>query len=285
MALASVGTAATASCRRCAASGVRPRAPSRPPPPATSATRASTSAGCSSPSQPAPNTARPRGPRSASAARAASTTASHKRAAEAGLVAVGEHVAADVEQHDEVAAQAVGRGGDAGAHRGGAGVGVDQDDRLAGQLGHPRLGEAHAAGVRRVGAGQRHRVGRGARRRRPRPAGAVPGSGSIGRALPGRCRRRRPRPARRGSARPPPARRPRRRRRRCRGTGRARDRSTRASKPVSSGADGYGVGGDRRDLLRGAVELVVGEHRRALEGQVARAAPATSGSRRTRPAP
>ena len=100
-------------------------------------------------------------------------------AAEARLVAVGEHVAADVDQHDEVAVQVVGRGGDAGAHRVGARVGIDQDDRLA-ESARPsaprRSGRRRRSGCRGRPAPPR---GRGARRRRPRPAGAVPGSGSM----------------------------------------------------------------------------------------------------------
>ena len=44
--------------------------------------------------------------------------------------------------------------------------------------------------------------------------------------------------------------------------------STQASE-AGLGQDGHGVRGDRLDLLRGALELVVREHRRALEGQVA----------------
>ena len=39
--------------------------------------------------------------------------------------------------------------------------------------------------------------------------------------------------------------------------------------PAGSSQDRHGVRGDRLDLLRRALELVVGEHRRALEGQVA----------------
>ena len=36
-----------------------------------------------------------------------------------------------------------------------------------------------------------------------------------------------------------------------------------------SGERGLGVRGDRRDLLRGAPELLVGQHGRPLEGKVA----------------
>ncbi len=78
-----------------------------------------------------------------------------ERAAQAGLVAVGEDVAADVEQDHGVAAQPAGRDGEALGHRRGARMRVDQDGRLAEQLGHPALGEAEAARARGIGPGQR----------------------------------------------------------------------------------------------------------------------------------
>ena len=77
------------------------RAPRRACP--TSSSRARTSAGVSSPSQPAPNTAPTHGVRRNAAH--ASSTASASGLARPGLVAVGEHVAADVQQDDPAAAE------------------------------------------------------------------------------------------------------------------------------------------------------------------------------------
>ena len=78
---------------------------------------------------------------------------------------MGEHVAADVHEHDEVAVQPPRGVRQAVADDVGAGIGVDEQDRLAEGFGHPRLREAHVAGPAGLGAGQRRRAVQGCGRR------------------------------------------------------------------------------------------------------------------------
>ena len=104
-----------------------------------------------------------------------------QRAAEAGLVAVGEHVAADVGQDDEVAAELRGAVGKRSRDRGRTVAGVQQQHGLTEVARHVRLREVKAAGPCRVGPGERdvlvERLGRAqradparARQRVDRPA-------------------------------------------------------------------------------------------------------------------
>jgi hypothetical protein len=81
-----------------------------------------------------------------------------QRAGQAGLVAVGEDVAADVEQDDDIASQL--RGGVVEVARHGARpwVGVDQQDGAPEDAGHAALGEAEAAGARGLGPGEPDRL-------------------------------------------------------------------------------------------------------------------------------
>ena len=83
-----------------------------------------------------------------------------ERAGQARLVAVGERVAAHVDEDDEVAAQLARAASQAGRDRRRPAGGVHEHGLLAEQLRHARLGEAHAA-----------RRARGWPRRRPSTAG------------------------------------------------------------------------------------------------------------------
>ena len=68
-----------------------------------------------------------------------------QRAAQAGLVALGQDVAADVDEHRQVAAQRRDRVAQALGDRRGSAVDVDQHRRAAQVRGHPRLREEHVA--------------------------------------------------------------------------------------------------------------------------------------------
>jgi hypothetical protein len=68
-----------------------------------------------------------------------------ERAGKPGLVAVGECVAAHVHEHQEVAAEALSGQAEALGQRGRTLVHVHEHRRLAEELGHPGLREAHAA--------------------------------------------------------------------------------------------------------------------------------------------
>lgn len=68
---------------------------------------------------------------------------------------VREHVAADVDEHDEVAVEVGGGGREAVGDDGRAGVGVDEHDERAEQGRHVRLREQEAAGAGGLGAGER----------------------------------------------------------------------------------------------------------------------------------
>ena len=74
-------------------------------------------------------------------------------------MAVSERVATHVDEHERVGPETAQGGLEAGDHRAGPPGGVDEQRRLAGQLGRARLGEAHAA---------RGDVGARARQRRAR---------------------------------------------------------------------------------------------------------------------
>src|SRR3954449_4221803 len=278
-ALASVGTAATAVSTRCAASGVRPHAPSHPPAAATSAKRARTSSGVSSPSQPVPKTPRTTGTRRASPGAAASTTASHS-----GLPRPGSSPWASTSPPTSTKTTR--------SHsRCAAAVAMPCSIAAGPPLTSSRTTVSSSASASRVSAKRtplRVRVRGPARataasRRSASSTSASdrgPGSGSTAERShvvpPTTASRPRPRTSSAVASAPttsPPPPMPRHRTR--------RERSTRASKPVrsESDADRDRVGGDRGDLLGRAVELVVGEHRRALERQLAlqleaRAAPA-----------
>ena len=80
-----------------------------------------------------------------------------QRARQARLVAVREHVAADVEQHDEVEPRCVAAAATPAAAPAGPPLGSTSTRRRAEQLGHAGLGEAEAAGP--VVSGPRERGG------------------------------------------------------------------------------------------------------------------------------
>jgi hypothetical protein len=72
-------------------------------------------------------------------------------------VTVGEHVAADVEEDDEVAVEPIGGLGDPVGHGARTGVHVHEHGRLAEQAGHARLAEHHASRAHaRVRAREEH---------------------------------------------------------------------------------------------------------------------------------
>lgn len=78
-----------------------------------------------------------------------------ERTGERRLVAVGEHVAADVDEQDPVAAEVVGGGRQSVGDDRRTRVRVDQDGVGAEVRGDPRLGEEHAGGRPGGGAGER----------------------------------------------------------------------------------------------------------------------------------
>src|SRR4051794_4927917 len=266
-ALASVGTSATAPSSRSTASGVRPQAPRSPPAAATSAIRSDTSAGRSSPSQPGPKTTPTQG--SARCRAAASSTASHS-----GLARPGSSPCASTSPPTSTSATASQPSRSAAAARPSATPGA------------PPCGSMRTTGSPRKRAMCDSAKWNGPGPRVPGPASAAhapsrswrsstssrrrgPGWGSIGR---------------RSQVTPPT----------CACSPAARARSAVASAPTTSppppmptdstdvaaakkgwcGALGVGGGaapvGDAGDLLRGALELLVGEHGGALEGEVAR---------------
>ena len=232
--------------------------------------------GVSSPSQPAPKTAPSTGMPAAASAAAASSTASAS-----GLPSPGSSPWASTSpptsssttrsQPRRAAAAAM-----PAATAAGPGVGSTSTVGSPSSSATRGLGEADAAGAACVAA----------RRARPRDAGARrpasssrrrgPGSGSTDAALPGQAADRAGRAVGARTARARRGRRRRPRRRRCPGTGRAAASASWAMAGRGRRGAGpdqrRGAGGlaDRGDLLGGALELVVREHRRALEGQVAR---------------
>src|SRR5829696_5094059 len=263
-ALASVGTSATAASSRSASAGVRPQAPSRPPAAATSATRASTSSVVSSPSQPTPKTAPTAGVRMWTAA--ASRTASHS-----GLASPGSSPWPKTSPPTSTSATR--------SHSSAAAAASSPRATARG----PSLGSTST-----VGSPSTRAMCASAKRKPPGPlvsgpasatepsSGSAcsisasrrgPGIGSIGR----RSQVTPPTRALSPAARAAPA------------TPRAPTTSPPPPMPMQStrraaakNGCGSGVGrravgvGDRRDLLGGAVELLVREHRGALERQVAR---------------
>ncbi len=96
-----------------------------------------------------------------------------ERAGEARLVAVAEHVAADVDQRHELAAERLGGGVERLRHEPRAGVRVHEQHGLAGHARHVRLGEQEAARPARGGRGERgrgvQRLGAGQLVEAPRP--------------------------------------------------------------------------------------------------------------------
>ena len=265
---------------RSTASGVRPQvaeqAAARPRP---RRARSSTSAGRSSPSQPAPNTAPHARARGHARAPRRAARRRHSGLASAGLVAVGEHVAADVDAARRGRSPARGgRVGEAGGDRGGP-PGWGRRARSARRAARPcrtrRSGSRRARACpgpasatpssQRLGAGRPRRgaAGRGA----GRSAGAPRSCRRATRLEPGvaaRCsaaaeraddvaaaadadgRGRAAAPADRAAASSV---------RRAPGARDERRRCPRRSRAISS---------------RRALELVVGEHRGALEREVAR---------------
>src|SRR4051794_21107682 len=266
-ALASVGTSATAASRRSTSSGVRPQAPSSPPAAATSAIRSDTSAGRSSPSQPGPKTTPTQG--RARCRAAASSTASHS-----GLASPGSPPCASTSPPTSTSATASQPRRSAAAARPSA--------TPAG----PPCGSIRATGSPRKRAMCDSAKWKGPGPRVSGPASPAqgpsrssspstsssrrgPGWGSIGRRSQVTPPTWALRPtARAGSAvasapttsPPPPM---------------PTDSTDRAAaKNGWGGALGVGRGaapvGDAGDLLGGALELLVGEHRGALEREVAR---------------
>jgi hypothetical protein len=115
---------------------------------------------------------------------------------------VGQDVAADVEQDDEVATQATGGVRQPGRDCRGAAAGVDEHRGLAEQLGHAALGEAESARAGGGGPGQGHgriealgtrhvvepaRPGEGVDRASLPGDAAEHGSGPLGGGDPGRA--------------------------------------------------------------------------------------------------
>ena len=87
-----------------------------------------------------------------------------ERARQPGFAAVGERVAAHVDEQKEVAPERLGRLPDPGGDARRAAVRIDEDDLLAEELRHPRLREAHAAPAHaRLRAGGQHAGGELAR--------------------------------------------------------------------------------------------------------------------------
>ena len=285
IALASVGTCSTAAARRATSSGPGPHVPRCPPASVTSATRSSTSAGVSSPSQPAPKTASSAAtPASCSAGAAARQTASAS-----GLASPASSpwaMTSPPTSTSTTTSQASSVRGvrQPGGDRRGAAAGVQQQHGLAEMARHVRLGEVKAARAGRVGSGERdgavQRAGAGQLADAPRAGPgvdrpALPGqpaddrgraeqprqlgdrqraddvtaaADADGEDAPGGAERRDQRSSRRASRRGRE-----RRRRRSRRSPRPRDRTRRPTAPACP--------------------------RRAGRA----AAPATSGSRRTRP--
>ena len=161
----------------------QPPAPSRPPAAATSASRASSSSAgqlaVAAGAEHRPATASP------AAVDRAARGEQHgvaQRAREPRLVAVGEHVAADVDaaRRGRSPAAARRRRGRRRPRRG-PGWGRRSTHGLAEELGHARLGEAEASRAACLRARERDRGVEALARRRSRRGGAGPGSGSIGR--------------------------------------------------------------------------------------------------------
>ena len=284
LALASVGTAATAASRRSRGRAACPDPGQRAAGGRARRARSSTSSSVSSPSQAgAPD----RDGHGRAVGGRGEQQRVRQRAAEPRLVAVGEDVAAHVDERDEIAAEpprgVVERGR---RPRRGRGAGSTRTVSLAEHAGQVRLGEAEAAGPARLGAGERDGVVQAlARRRSRRACGArerVDEPPLPGQPADDRVERRSARPGLGETSAPttsPPPPMP---------TTRTREaalksgRRLRVEPPVLR-ESGHAARHDRARSPRGALELVVGEHRRALERQVARDLQPRAAARRTRP--